>query len=624
MKRLLLCVLALLLLCGCSAATPEATTPTTQPTTIPISEPELLPSIYDPEHPIEQRTKGAVTAYKLDDDCSSIAFMGENLLLFSYDGFGPTRLMRLNTRDFTVDTTVELLGKVLPGGGGLRITTNRLGYYSTVEHVVIILDSSLREISRIPLPDHMDGLPVLSQDLTEAYYCAGTDIYACNLETGISRLLRQSASMSIRLEDVFWNDTILVCTVTESEEQSFTEFVSAESGETLGMDSGLLRVDTCHQRWYLERQEGIITERLFGQLDTPTVCIYPKGTEELISVLPMHSLLEVYYGEYAGIGLRLYDFESGKCSAKIRLQTLSEVHGVTADPSGKYLWFLSADSQGYDTLYRWELEKTPAEDDTIYTSLRYTQENPDREGLDACRARADELEARYGVEILLEKELAGSQDYAFTYEHHPDAFNIALDALEEALEIFPEGFFETVGKVSVDGKVHIGIVRSLYGRSSNVPRDTDNAQYWTSGKAHIVLSAGENMQESFFRGVGLVLDTYILNEALAYDAWDTLNPRDFVYDENYTVYTNRTDSPWLEGESRAFVSSFAMTYPREDRAQLFISALQPGNAELFRSQTMQKKLLQICKGIREAFEWKKDERVFPWEQYLENPLAYGS
>ena len=66
-----------------------------------------------------------------------------------------------------------------------------------------------------------------------------------------------------------------------------------------------------------------------------------------------------------------------------------------------------------------------------------------------------------------------------------------------------------------------------------------------------------------------------------------------------------------------------MTFPKEDRARIFDCALAEGNAELFASKTMQNKLRQLCVGIRNAFDWKKDERAFLWEQYLETPLAYN-
>ena len=65
-----------------------------------------------------------------------------------------------------------------------------------------------------------------------------------------------------------------------------------------------------------------------------------------------------------------------------------------------------------------------------------------------------------------------------------------------------------------------------------------------------------------------------------------------------------------------------MTYAKEDRARIFEYAMLEGSEELFASETMQKKLHQLCYCIRDAYGLRKSELTYPWEQYLEKPLAY--
>ena len=43
--------------------------------------------------------------------------------------------------------------------------------------------------------------------------------------------------------------------------------------------------------------------------------------------------------------------------------------------------------------------------------------------------------------------------------------------------------------------------------------------------------------------------------------------------------------------------------------------MMPGNEEIFASETMQKKLLTLCQGIRQAFALEEDV-AYLWEQYL--------
>ena len=47
-----------------------------------------------------------------------------------------------------------------------------------------------------------------------------------------------------------------------------------------------------------------------------------------------------------------------------------------------------------------------------------------------------------------------------------------------------------------------------------------------------------------------------------------------------------------------------------------------GNDSLFAASPLQYKLKMLCQGIREAFGLKKSTENFPWEQYLNQPMAY--
>ena len=73
---------------------------------------------------------------------------------------------------------------------------------------------------------------------------------------------------------------------------------------------------------------------------------------------------------------------------------------------------------------------------------------------------------------------------------------------------------------------------------------------------------------------------------------------------------------FLEGDDRAFIDSYSMTYPAEDRARIFECAANPGNELLFTSPILRAKLLRICTGIRQAFNLTQEEGPYVWEQYL--------
>lgn len=190
------------------------------------------------------------------------------------------------------------------------------------------------------------------------------------------------------------------------------------------------------------------------------------------------------------------------------------------------------------------------------------------------------------------------------------------------MSIFPEGFFRTAAEISDSQKLHIGLVRKLQRKNTGVPEGVAAQQYWVDGNAWMALSVGDTVQELFIHQLAHLLDSYVYSKNVAYDEWSKLNPKDFAYDLSYFQYEEHGDSQYLSGKNRAFIDTYSMTYPKEDRARIFDCALAEGNEELFASKTMQNKLRQLCVGIRNAYGWKKDPRSFPWEQYLQTSLAY--
>lgn len=624
MRRLLLGIVFLFLITGCTWGQVQQTQPTAEilptDTTVHIEK----PSLYDPQNPIEKASGGAIKGYTLASDQCEIAFMGNQLLLIYNDGFGPTRLVLLDGDDYSIDCEAELAGIVYLADSGVCASADGFGYYSEKDNAVIILDSILREVSRITMPDDMDDVPMIRGDMQEAFYRKGSEIYIIDLESGISRLLSKRICESLVLRKSIFDDSVLICDITQIDGRLVTEFISTESGETIGMDEEVLSVSTWNNRYYLERIDGVVREMLFADKGSSLQAFIPRtDTDVVCDALSMDALVGVDVEDNEGVMLELYDLSSGKITAQICLKDLTEIRNVTADSIYPYVWFVAEDQNNKSNLYCWDTGASAVSNDIVYTDIRYTKENLDAEGLALCRAFADSIEAEYGIEIVLEEGLLSSKNHVFTYEYHPQAFEAALKDLEEILSQFPKDFFDIVGSgVTDSSSVCVGIVRDVYEKSEGVRENSQGTQFWLNGNAYIVLSVGESLQSAFCRELSYVLDTFVLNESLAYDDWNALNPKGFIYDNNYTDYLTRESTEWLEGEKRAFISSYSMTFPKEDRAQIFAYAMAKGNEEYFVSDVMQSKLRQISKGIREAFGWKKDERIFLWEQYLNEPLAY--
>ena len=160
-----------------------------------------------------------------------------------------------------------------------------------------------------------------------------------------------------------------------------------------------------------------------------------EGIESVLCVTAQHR-------EMLDQVLELFELTNGYMTNQVKIENLSAVYGLTADPAGNVVWFLAHDRDTGETLLcSWDLTVTTVADETVYTSVRYTKENPDEAGLARCRTVADNLEKQYNVEILLGTEPESPEDYTFEYEHQPEAFMKALTELEKALAAFPEEFW---------------------------------------------------------------------------------------------------------------------------------------------------------------------------------------
>ena len=304
--------------------------------------------------------------------------------------------------------------------------------------------------------------------------------------------------------------------------------------------------------------------------------------------------------------LSYYDLTSGNKTAAVQLQGVGEPQTVYADRWSGCIWLLVKDPEtDGNALLRWDIKASAVTDETVYTGTLYTAQSPYEEGLKACNTRANQLGKTYGVSIRIWNDAVKTPgEYALEPEHQTVAINALLDQLEPVLAEFPKNFLLK----SANNKIRICIVRSIDGQPQAV-------QYWDKGDAFIVLSTGVDVRNEFMKAFGYVVNSHVLGNSPIVDAWTGLNPEGFVYGE--TTFDN-----YLKDDERAFVDEQSMQSVTEDRSRIFWQAMLADNAELFKTDIMQQKLLQLCKGIRDAWRLERKEEVYPWEQYLNESIAY--
>lgn len=234
-----------------------------------------------------------------------------------------------------------------------------------------------------------------------------------------------------------------------------------------------------------------------------------------------------------------------------------------------------------------------------------SKEKPDTAGLADCRTTARQLGEEYGIQVLLLEDIP--ENTAAAGEYLVPVIHRELSVLSQRLSVFPENMLrETAAHFS---ELAICLVRK---RSEVLPC----AHFRDGNKLYILPESGRSGQE-LYHALFHAMETHIWGNSKALDHWNELNPAGFAYDEDYAANAVRDSGIYLQGENRAFPSWFAMSFPREDRAEIFAHAMMPGNTELFQTEVMQKKLSSLCTGIREAYGLKNHPQELPWEQYLE-------
>lgn len=616
-KKLALFLALVLLLSGCARVpqtVPTEPVETLPPVTVPPDTPYPQFPNYDYRNTVEVLTDGAVGVYPLEGEgYYALAPMGESILLFS--GEGDTVLTALSESGIK---TVTLPGLTLmPGDGDVQVTDRGLGYYDGKNHSIVFLDTLLQETTRISLPKDMTGDPVLSADWANVYYFTDHSLRCLELNSGISRLLKECAFVTQQVRALHFADSVLECAVVDGDVDQ-TLFVSTQTGEMLFMDSEYPDLVTGQETYFAQWFDGFALRNIFGSRGGEARYLVPAG--EYVGLYPQSQGQKVVavLTDDTGSTLDCYDLQSGKRTASVRMAGVYMPLSVVEDPDRGLLWFLSGDTVSEtNVLCCWDPALSALEDEQNYIQPHFTDENPDTDGLERCEKKAQELAAAYRIRIRIWEDAVKvtPEDYTFGAETRVAAYEHYLSILEKALAAYPEGLFKTLGKKSDNKYLTVSLVRSAWGNTElGSLEQAAGVHFWHDGSSYLTLVMDDNFERTFHHELFHAMDSYILTETLAYDFWNDLNPKGFKYDLSYIANQSREDWQYLEEGTRSFIDMYSMSFPKEDRARIMEYAITEGNEEFFASKTMQKKLRTLCDGIREAFRLK--DEAYLWEQYL--------
>lgn len=593
MKKCFCVLLAvLLLLPGCKKKS-------AQQTTQPAAEPATN-GLYDPAHPVEQQTVGAIRAYPLGgNDYAGITVMGSKLLLLKDDG--TARVLQGENCEVLAEGNVGLASF---DGTDHSVSAQGIAVYQHDTKEVVLMNPQLQEVNRFALPQDIQGEPVISLESNEIFYCHAGEIRALNLENSVPRLIKSHIVSDQTLTGCYFDGTVIRCETTDAEGTEAVLYVSAENGLTLSQDPNVFTLETFGSHYFIRRTDNTVVQNIVGTLENGARSLSLQEADEAVfsEALAMNGIVSYRMSE-TGVELSFHDLTLEQTTAQILLTDMQAPVAIAADK--QYVWIIVQEGD-QQVLYRWDVTLSALTETVPVIAPLYTALAPDTQGLESCGDVADQFHSDYGVRIRIwEDAVPDSGEYTVVPEHQPAVITSMLTQLEPVLQQFPESFLR---KTVRSGWIRIGLVRSIDDGKAWV-------QYWEDGDCCILISSRADVSQAFLEAVGYGIDSCVIGNSRDYDNWDTLNPEGFTYGaEEY-------DPAILAGETRAFVNEASLGSPSEDRRQLFIAAVTEGNEELFTSEIMQNKLRRMCEGIREAYGLENKKELYFWEQYLQEPMV---
>jgi hypothetical protein len=488
-----------------------------------------------------------------------------------------------------------------------------ISYFHEPDRQTVVLNHKLGELTRIDAPDGLIGIPLLSKDRRNLYYCTADALRVLNIETGISRILKETAYPVQSLTGLLLADSVLQLSVADSNGSRQTLFLSAENGQLLHAREGNISLKTSGDNFFLHTPNTGLTAVLFGRAEKDTYILKPEHYGGSCFYLADSGSAVNMYTSHDNTVIDAYDLQTGTRYAWLTVPGRQSVRCMEQTPDGA-IWFTAEKDL---SLYRWQPPATSIRDDVIYTEPYHTQAEPDHNGLSACSQYAHTLSEKHGIQISVYKDAVALQpeNYQLAYEYQPTVLQYELERIDRHLSRFPEGFLETLSEKFTS--LTISLVRSIVGSpESGNPENVAGIHFFHDFNAHIVLSTQHDTEHALYHALSHLMETVVLTESTAYDRWENLNPDTFRYDNDYSANRDRDGSLWLKPENEFFIDVYSMSYAKEDRARLFEYAMTPGHEELFRSPNLQAKLRQLCTGIREGFGLKTVREPLPWEQYL--------
>ena len=596
MKRFLILLLCLFLLTGCASDPQTPSSPETEPS---ISQEQ-------PGVPLLDQGKAAGESGNLlyipnphveSMACPEIRLFGNGLLLYEHTVNGMLQLKRISLEDGTLLAEASY---PMDASASVQVGNGLIGLCDSSNRQVLILNESLEQEMTYSVP--LEGeYWFLNQELETLYAFLDEGLLSYNLEAGQAHWLLDNAAF---VQPFRMGSGYVLFSYTDRNDQKTCNRclnLSTASMETIPVEGFISSGIRRGEQWLLRQDIASGTYILVDQENAVTFTC-PEGLVELLSGKRQLLITDGSYRE-----LSLYDLEGNFLSRCALPETEYASVGTDLVWSGYWQGYFFRDTyENTAHLMFWDIDTAQEGENLPVTSLDAVQA-PESVVEKELYQQAADLSRRFGVDIRI------AEQCALDYSHYqadvlldPYQIRYALNVLELAFSSYPEGFLNQLPFGTME-QIRIELVDNLRGKEGMDTHPIDIGGFAQENFDHylIVFNSLSLDTQTVYHELSHVIDKHLEWDAslrpqalFSEEAWLALQPEGFRYADSYTVMP---DAILAYEDSGYFISSYAMTFPTEDRATL-MSVIMSDKTVPEENPGMAEKMRYYAACIRDCFD----------------------
>lgn len=619
MKRFLILLLCFALLAGCRADPQIPSSPETDPmpTTEAATSPEAMLPEEQPGVPLLDQGKASGKTGNLlyipnphveSMVCPEIRLYENGLLLYEHAANGLLQIKRISLEDGTLQAEASY---PMNAPASVQVGNGLIGVCDSDGRQVLILNESLEMERRYTVPLEGESW-YLNQELETVYVFFKEGLMSYDLEADRAYWLLDNAAFVQPFER--GSGYILFSYTDRTDRKTYNRCLNLSTAtiETIPVELPISSGVRNAEQWLL-RQDIASGTYILVNREKAVSFTWLEGLAEL---LPGKRQLLLTDGSYRE--LSLYDL-NGNFLSRCSLPEI-ECASVGADLvwSGYWQGYFFRDT--YDNaahLMFWDTG-TPQKGENLSVTPFGAIQAPEPILEKEIHQRITELSQRFGVDIRI------ADQCALDYSHYqadaltdPYEIRSALNILERAFGSYPEGFIRQL-PFGTQQQIRIELVDNLRGKEDmdTHPTSVDGFAQENSDHYLIVFNALSLDAQTVYHELSHVIDKHLLWDAtlrpqalFSENTWLSLQPEGFRYAYSYV---DMPDAIAAYENSGYFVSSYAMTFPTEDRATL-MSQIISDKTLLRENPGMAAKMRYYAACIRDCFDTEGWPETTVWE-----------